>query len=395
MEKEQTSLMEHQESALQQHGASIKLTDENIAIVEFNMKQAEKLVLTVLEEKWDYGFMPGIQRKTLFDPGAAKIMNAFNCYAKHEVLFHTENDDLISWAIEASIIHRESQKVIATGVGACSTREPKYGKRWVEDPTEHGLLEEEIAVLKTKKKDGKKYYHVINPDFGELTHTLFAMASKRAEVDGVKELPGVGTALKKLMAGGVVPSHGEESKPAARKPAKAAASKPAKEPVNQPAKPVADWPSFWSRCAALDISPEKVHEILKVKSVSDWVESGKTLKDAIKVMAEHLSKPEKAKAVDLTPEAATPMAVTEANVPDGAAYEMMASHFFNLTKAKAWAEVNYQGRTDFEKANRQTAWGCWLQLRTAHYHEGIQPELEDNQPDLEPEPETEPGDLDF
>ena len=80
----------------------------------------------MLEKDVDYGKLPGTPQEGLFDPGAAKIRDAFNCYPDYKILHRIEEESLISYTIQAIIISRESQMVVATGIGACSTREVKY-----------------------------------------------------------------------------------------------------------------------------------------------------------------------------------------------------------------------------------------------------------------------------
>lgn len=240
----------------------LRLTETAIQTIQHNIEMAQKLVIGVLENDIDYGRTPGTPTASLWDPGAAKIMAAFNCYSGHQVLYHTEEDNLISWCIEAQLISRQSQQVIATGVGAASTRETKYKYRWVDKPEEFGYDLEQIKKLKTKQSGRGVLFRIENPEYGELVNTLFQMAAKRAEVDGTKSLPGVGSALKKLFSGGIKSTR--------------------KEP---------DWGGFWGRVAQLGLSEQQVHEMLGVTSVNQWIAQGKTLDQAIRTLSERLSEP--------------------------------------------------------------------------------------------------------
>jgi len=240
--------------------APLELTETAIQTIQHNIGLAQKLVVSVLEKDIDYGRTPGTPANALWDPGAAKVMAAFNCYSGHQVIYHTEEENLISWCIEAQLISRQSQQVVATGVGAASTRETKYKYRWVEKPEEFGYDLEQAKKLKTKQSGYKVLFRIENPEYGELVNTLFQMAAKRAEVDGVKSLPGVGSALKKLFSGGIKDTR--------------------KEP---------DWAGFWGRVAQLGLSEERVHEILGVTSVNQWIAQGKTLDQAIKFISGKLA----------------------------------------------------------------------------------------------------------
>lgn len=233
----------------------VKLTDVAIETITHNIKQAEKLVFNVLEKDIDYGRLPGTPQDSLWDPGASKIHNGFNSYPDYKVLHHVEEDNLISYTIQSLLISRETQMVVGTGIGACSTRETKYKYRWVPDPQNYGYSDEEIKTLKLK--DGK--YRITNPEYGELVNTVAKMAAKRADVDAAQSLPGVGSALRKLFTG-------KEKKP---------------QPPN--------WTSFWNQVSALGLSEDDVHQMLEVKSMKDWLSKGKSLNDAIKVLSQKLA----------------------------------------------------------------------------------------------------------
>ncbi len=233
----------------------VTLSEVSIQNIAHNVVMAEKLVTTLLEKDIDYGRTPGIQSDGLWDAGAAKIMAGFNCYVDHQVLFHTDEEKLISWCIQANIISRDTQTIVGTGVGAASTKETKYKYRWVTDPQNYGYGTDEIAKMKTRD-EGRKY-RIENPEYGELVNTLFLMAAKRAEVDGARSMPGVGGALKKLFTNKL------KSQPA---------------PPPRKANP---WSPFWGRAAQLGLSQDEARGLFKVKSMNEWLTGGGTVESAM------------------------------------------------------------------------------------------------------------------
>jgi hypothetical protein len=239
----------------------VKLTDIAIETITRNIKQAERMVTGVLERDIDYGRLPGTPQPGLWDPGASKILNAFNTYPDYRVLHHVEEDNLISYTIQSVLISRDNQMVVGTGIGACSTREAKYKYRWVPDPANYGYSEEEIKTLKLK--DGK--YRIANPEYGELVNTVAKMAAKRADVDAAQSLPGVGSALRKLFTGKTAVGGNAEKE-----------SSP-------------NWSSFWSQVSALGLSENDVHYELGVDSMMQWLANGKTLNQAIEVLSQNLA----------------------------------------------------------------------------------------------------------
>jgi hypothetical protein len=238
----------------------VKLTDVAIETIAHNIRQSERLVFSVLEKDIDYGRIPGTPQDGLWDPGASKIINAFNAYPDYRVLHHVEEDSLISYTIQSMLTSRESQMVVGSGIGAASTKETKYKYRWVPDPKNYGYSEEEIKALKFK--DGK--YRITNPEYGELVNTMAKMACKRADVDAAQSLPGVGSALRKLFTG--------------------KASRLSNENMQPP-----NWNSFWNQVSALGLSEDDVHQMLEVKSIKDWLASGKTLNQAVETLSQKLT----------------------------------------------------------------------------------------------------------
>jgi hypothetical protein len=226
----------------------VRLNDVDIAVTKQTIEQAEKLVATVLEPEIDYGLHPGTNSMAVKDSGAAKIANAFNTYPEHAILHITEQDDLISYLIQARLIHRGSGAVVGSGVGACSTMESKYAYRWVRDPEEYGFDKKTLRYDKERKK-----YRITNPEIEDLGNTILKMASKRAELDAANSLPGVASGLKKLFQG-----------------------KTREEPR---------WTTFWSEVNALGLDEESVHNLLGVKTMKDWLGSGKSLNQAVELLA--------------------------------------------------------------------------------------------------------------
>ena len=277
-----------------QNVATPKLTETAIQTITHDLTMAERLVTEALEEKIDYGQIPGVSGKGLWDPGASKIINAFQCYPRHKVLYHEETDTLITWVIETEIIHRQSQQIVGAGVGACSTREPKYKYRWVsrEEATRLGYTDPEIAQLKTKKRkfrtDEGKYFDVIeyrveNPEYGEQVNTIIQMAAKRAETDAAKTLPGVASALRKLFSLGIKKTPRDKEKPE-------------EVPEDSPR-----WTTFWNTVRGLlgENYEQRVHQLLAVKSMKDWLKTGKSLDDAVRIVAQKLAEA-KAKPVQIS-----------------------------------------------------------------------------------------------
>jgi hypothetical protein len=238
--------------------APAMLTPKSIELIKRNIKLVEQMVMEIMEEGVDYGTLPGTPGPGLWDPGASTIINHFNCYPEHKILKAEETDSLISYIIETQLVSRDSRQIVATGLGASSTRETKHKYRWVLDPGEYGY---EKQGLKTKTDDGKTKYRIPNPEYGELVNTIVKMAAKRSEVDAAQCLPGVARALRKLF-GKKLPQKGEE------------------------------WKHFWGKVRQIGLTQDEAHSILGVKSMKDWLDQGKTIEDAIEILMRQPAKRE-------------------------------------------------------------------------------------------------------
>jgi len=313
----------------------IQLTEQAITVIQHNIRMAERLVMEVLEEDVDYGIHPGTDSFALRDPGASKISNAFNCYPEHTILHFREDEDILSYLLQAKLISRSTGQVVAVGIGACSTMETKYGYRWVETPEDYGYKREEL----TRRRKGK--YRIPNPEITDLGNTILKMSAKRAEIDACQSLPGVGSALRKLFA------------PAQRK--------------------APDWTGFWGRVAQMGLSEERVHSLLGVTSVTEWVKQGRTLDQAITTIANKLAqsqKPAPAKGAVAPASVASPAMtkrkaddIKPSDVPDGYALEKIAFEVWGLQPKVIWDELNYASAKNFIEAGVETAYDVFLKLK--------------------------------
>ncbi len=247
---------------------SFRLSDQALEVTVWNMRQAELLVTKVLERGIDYGRTPGTPADGLWDPGASKLINAFNSYPEYKILRKIEERELLSTTIEVRLVNRASGQVVGSGIGSASTRETKYKYRWVRDPENYGYTPEEVKSLKTRVSDAGVLSRITNPEYGELVNTIDKMAAKRADVDAAQSLPGVKSALRRLFD------------PQAPK----AAPGPAK----------ADWSGFWSRCRQMGLENTEVHQLLAVKSMQDWLDRGGTLESALEEIPRAITRAQQA-----------------------------------------------------------------------------------------------------
>ncbi len=315
----------------------VTLSEVSIANIAHNVAMSEKLVTTLLEREIDYGRTPGTPTDGLWDAGAAKIMAGFNCYVDHQVLFHTDEEKLISWCIQANIISRETQTIVGTGVGAASTRETKYKYRWVPDPQNYGYGADEIAKMKTRD-EGRKH-RIPNPEYGELVNTLFLMAAKRAEVDGARSMPGVGGALKKLFENKI------------------------KHQPGGAVKKENPWSQFWGQVAQLGLTQDQARDKLGVKSMKEWTDKGGTRESAIAELAAVLAR-------DKTGE--TQQRVESKDIPErtedefrGGTQDLLriCHEDFNLQPGGVFELLGYPNQKTYDEAGVDLPYDSYLKIK--------------------------------
>lgn len=163
-----------------------------------------------MQEGEDYGKIPGIEKPTLLKPGGEKIMLLFNSYAEYEEDMVDLGNGHREYKIKARITSRDTGKILAVGIGSCSTMEKKYRYRnekiattipvpksyWDKsksadqkkdilrqhysgDASKLGTLKTDAGWVICELVDGE------NPDIADSYNTCLKIAKKRAMIDGV------------------------------------------------------------------------------------------------------------------------------------------------------------------------------------------------------------------
>lgn len=265
---------------------ALQVPDRATSIILHNVIRMELMVSQVLEKDVDFGRSPGVPQPYLWDSGAGKIMAGYNVYPKHLIIHQNENPNgALTIVVETSLISRDSDKVVGTGVGAASGLEVKNKYRWVAEPAEYGI---DKAGLKSELRDNRQMYRIINPEFGEQWHNLVKSAAKRSEIDAVQSLPGVLSALKKL----------------------------AKGELNEDI----SLTGFWVAVKGLGYTETSVYLALGIKSLKvEWQGKGHKLSEALDILARKAGRnegfedpPEPVKlAVERPERAETPLTITK------------------------------------------------------------------------------------
>lgn len=148
----------------------------------------EKLFSELLVQGTDFDRVPGTDKPTLLKSGGELLCQVFHLAAgKADIIQATEDFETgtFSYMVGVPILHRESGMLMAYGIGAANSKEPKYRYRNAEN-------------------DGEKI-KVENPDPAGQQNTLVKMAAKRAFIDGVLKATGASRMFTQDMEDFVVP----------------------------------------------------------------------------------------------------------------------------------------------------------------------------------------------
>jgi hypothetical protein len=171
MKENQNAVVVAETYSIMPRNAQIQI-DQALQMMELNTKLLKEL----LKEKVDYDRIPGTDKPTLLKPGAEMLCRVYGLtIGNQHVTDKTEDWErgIFSYAVTCPLVHIESGKTIAVGIGAANSQEVKY--RYITAKDENG---------KKIYKDGKPV-KIENPDGADNVNTLIKMASKRAFVDAV------------------------------------------------------------------------------------------------------------------------------------------------------------------------------------------------------------------
>jgi len=178
----------------------------------------------VLKNGTDYGVIPGVDKPSLFKPGAEKLEKLFFLRHKKDCVLKEvhEGGKFIRYTYRTSVFNKNGQ-LVATCEGTCNSHEKKYRIQTVyenqatEEQKATGRLEERMGRNNTKYK----VYVVEKPDFYDVENTIMKMAQKRSYVGAILEATNSSSRFTADAEDTVPPAaDGNETKPKQPAPAK-------------------------------------------------------------------------------------------------------------------------------------------------------------------------------
>lgn len=179
----------------------------NLTLAKSRLAEFQQFVAEYMVKDEDYGQIPGTPKPTLYKPGADKLCELYGLSDSYTILNRLVDFDsgLFDYEIECRLI--KDDRVIATGLGCCSSFEGKY--RWRDskricpscgkDTIIKGKEEYGGGWLCFKKSGGcgSKFNEddpaimdqvigrVENDDLATIKNTVFKIAKKRSKIDAV------------------------------------------------------------------------------------------------------------------------------------------------------------------------------------------------------------------
>lgn len=152
------------------------------------LQQLQAFVHDVMIPDTDYGKIPGIEKPSLFKPGAEKLAEIYGLAPEYTFEQRTEDwDNLFFYYLLRCRLTRHGVHV-AEGLGSCNSREEKYAWRWVwENEVPAGIDKASLMSKTGTSKAGKPWtrYRLPNEDVASIVNTILKMATKRAYVAAV------------------------------------------------------------------------------------------------------------------------------------------------------------------------------------------------------------------
>ena len=198
--------VDHQEAALTRAG--LEHTKQQLQLLE-------DFVRDVLREGQDYGTIPGTDKPSLWKPGAANVIAAFNCHSEPTLIYGevSREGNFVRYEHFVDVVSNNTSKVMARGSGACNSYEVKYRYRELKRTCPICYA---TSIIKGKEEfgggwlcwrkqggcgqkypdgsteiEGQQAGRIENEDVLDQANTILKMSIKRAEVDAAMRLPGV------------------------------------------------------------------------------------------------------------------------------------------------------------------------------------------------------------
>lgn len=163
-------------------------TERQIEEYDRFLENYDKFVGKRLKSDTDFGIIPGVQKPSLFKPGAEKLEKLF--FLTHEKVCVKEVDEpaYVEYVYKTTIYSKDG-RVKATCEGSANSKENKY-RYYTKFYNEASEEEKNTGETITKTSRNGKPYQIVRiekKDFYDVKNTIRKMAQKRSYVGAILE----------------------------------------------------------------------------------------------------------------------------------------------------------------------------------------------------------------
>lgn len=183
----------------------------SIAVAKERLDELQEFINEAMVEGVDYGLIPGTAKKSLWKPGAEKLLEIYGYVARPWVVARVEdwvpktfNTPFFHFEVYVEVTSKRTGNAVSFGMGSCNSKEDRY--RWRDQKRKCPKCQAE-TIFKSKNERGgwycftkkggcgenfkagdpaienQKLGRVENEDIFSLVNTILKMAEKRAIID--------------------------------------------------------------------------------------------------------------------------------------------------------------------------------------------------------------------
>lgn len=172
-------------------GAQVDIYTKNAKVIKSQLEKLNNIEITIkqaLIKDTDYGYIPGVEKPTLFKSGASKICLLFGLRAKYEIIETTNqpSEGMLEYIFKATLLNKNSFGIweeIAEGFGSANTREKAKQEQIKKSALKTEALRNTILKIAKKRAlvDAVLSIGVLSAAFTQDLEELNAMPLKKFE----------------------------------------------------------------------------------------------------------------------------------------------------------------------------------------------------------------------
>lgn len=154
------------------------------ADVQAQVNLMQDVMRSTMFDGTHYGTIPGTKTKSLYKPGAEKLMATFRLACDPEVEDLGANGE-VHYRVKVRV-YSSGGTLLGAGIGECSSQEDKYAWRAAICEEEFSLTPENRKRIKFSKYQGKvEKKQQIRTNPADVGNTILKMAKKRGLIDAI------------------------------------------------------------------------------------------------------------------------------------------------------------------------------------------------------------------